>query len=62
MTQLILYMNSKSANSVSVVLCIYSFRKILEHMLRHKYAVQSLIAVGREDVPYAFLKGLNFQI
>lgn len=58
MTQFILYMNSKSANFVSVVLCICPFRKILEYMHSHKYAVQSFIAVGSEyaiHVP----KGLN---
>lgn len=51
MTKLILYMNSKSANFVSVVLCICPFREILKHMLSHKYTEQSFIAVGSEFMP-----------
>lgn len=61
MAQFFLYVNSKSANFVSVVLCIFPFRKIPEHMLSHKYAVQSFIAVGSQYMPYVFLKDWIFK-
>lgn len=56
MTQYFLYMNSKSANFISVVLCICPVRKSLEYMLSHKCAVQSFTTVGSEYMPYVFLK------
>lgn len=60
MTQFIFYMQSKSADCVSVVLYTCPFRKILEHMVSHKYAVQSPISVGSEYMPHAFLKRAGF--
>lgn len=45
-----------------MVLYTCPFRKNLEHILSHKYAVQSPISLGSDYMPYVFLRRVEFPI